>query len=65
MNKHELIASAKPGGEFKIDKTQMTIDFVNFDMTLEVLGNSEDAREFFKTYELETVKDLESMRKFM
>jgi hypothetical protein len=43
----------------------MTIDYVNFDMTLEVLGNSEDAREFFKTYELETVKDLESMRKFM
>ena len=43
----------------------MTIDFVNFEMTLEVLGNAEDACEFFKTYERETVKDLASMRKFM
>lgn len=43
----------------------MTIDKVNFEMTLDVLGAGEDAREFFKTYENEAQKDLESMRKFM
>lgn len=43
----------------------MTIDMENFEMTLEVLGDEEEAGKFFKTYENETEKDLESMREFM
>ena len=37
----------------------------NFEMTLEILGDSDEAAAFFKTYENETKKDLDSMRKYM
>ena len=37
----------------------------NFEMTLEVLGDDGEACKFFKIYENETKKDLESMREYM
>jgi hypothetical protein len=43
----------------------MTIDTENFEMTLDVLGDGEEALQFFKTYESETKKDLESMCQYM
>ena len=43
----------------------MTIDFVDFEMTMEVLGDGEDACEFFKSYEVETRKDMKMMREYL
>lgn len=43
----------------------MTIDMENFEMTLEVLGEGDEAINFFKSYENETKKDLNVMRKYM
>ena len=43
----------------------MTIDLVNFEMTLEVLGDGEDACEFFRSYEGETRKDMKMMREYL
>lgn len=43
----------------------MTIDESSFDMTLEVLGGPEDAREFFESYERETIKDIIMMQKYL
>ena len=47
-----------------IPKT-MTIDMETFEMTLEVLGDDDEAMKFFETYANETKKDLESMREYM
>lgn len=37
----------------------------NFEMTLEVLGEVDEAVNFFKSYETETQKDLDAMRNYM
>ena len=43
----------------------MTIDLVAFEMTLEVLGDGEDASEFFQSYEVETTKDMKMLREYL
>lgn len=42
-----------------------TIDLVSFEMTLEVLGDNEEASEFFRSYEAETGKDVRMLREYL